>query len=100
MLTLFVALLVCQRPRHLLVQTPPAIPALAVCWFYCRLMRSSFVIDWHNYGFSIMALTHGKNNRLVTMSEVFEGFVGAKADGNLCVTKAMRDDLMKRWGIK
>jgi len=98
-ITLAWVLATCGRSRHLLVQTPPAIPALAVCWFYCRLVQANYVIDWHNYAFSIMALTHGKGHKLVRMSEKFEGYFGRKSDGNLCVTKAMKTDLTERWGI-
>uniref|UniRef100_A0A1B6HQG2 Glycosyl transferase family 1 domain-containing protein n=1 Tax=Homalodisca liturata TaxID=320908 RepID=A0A1B6HQG2_9HEMI len=99
-LTLIWILLRSQRPQHLIVQTPPAIPALAVCWFYCRLVGAKFVIDWHNYAFSIMALTHGQGHKLVRISEKFEGFFGRRSDSNLCVTRAMKDDLKKRWDIK
>uniref|UniRef100_A0A1B6M2E3 Uncharacterized protein n=1 Tax=Graphocephala atropunctata TaxID=36148 RepID=A0A1B6M2E3_9HEMI len=90
-----------SRPAdHLIVQTPPAIPALFICWFYCRLVGANFVIDWHNYAFSILALTHGKGHKLVQMSEKFEGFFGRRSDGNLCVTRTMKGDLWKRWNFK
>ncbi|XP_054285417.1 chitobiosyldiphosphodolichol beta-mannosyltransferase [Macrosteles quadrilineatus] len=98
-LTLMSVLLSCGRSNHLLLQTPPAIPALAVCWLYCRLVRANYVIDWHNYAYTIMALTHGKGHKLVKISEKFEGYFGRKSDGNLCVTKAMKNDLMARWSI-
>lgn len=100
MFTLGVVLLSCPRPKFLLVQTPPAIPALPVCWLYCRVTGAKFFIDWHNYGFSIMALSHGKRNIIVRVSEVLEGFFGRRADGNLCVTKAMKGDLLKRWRVR
>ena len=37
-------------------QNPPAIPSLAAAWFTSLLCGSKFVIDWHNYGFTILAL--------------------------------------------
>uniref|UniRef100_A0A0K8SXA9 Beta-1,4-mannosyltransferase n=1 Tax=Lygus hesperus TaxID=30085 RepID=A0A0K8SXA9_LYGHE len=58
-----------------------------------------FVIDWHNYAYSIMALTLGKQSVLVKMSYWFECYFGRKAHGNICVTKAMSLDLMTRWAI-
>lgn len=47
-----------------------------------------------------MELTHGEGNMLVNISEQFEGYFGRKADANLCVTKAMKEDLLRRWNIK
>uniref|UniRef100_A0A1B6FBS9 Uncharacterized protein n=1 Tax=Cuerna arida TaxID=1464854 RepID=A0A1B6FBS9_9HEMI len=98
--TLFWILMRSQWPQHLIVQTPPAIPALVTCWVYCRLVGANFVIDWHNYAFSIMALTHGQGHILVEISKVLEGFFGRRSNSNLCVTMAMKDDLKKRWDIK
>uniref|UniRef100_A0A1B6DP58 Glycosyltransferase subfamily 4-like N-terminal domain-containing protein n=1 Tax=Clastoptera arizonana TaxID=38151 RepID=A0A1B6DP58_9HEMI len=99
-LCLFWTLLWKRRSNYVIVQTPPAIPALFISWLYCLLVQSKLIIDWHNYAFTIMSLTHGKKHMLVKMSIWFEGFFGRKSDGNLCVTKAMREDLKSRWNIK
>lgn len=99
-LTLLWALILTRRSDHLLLQTPPAIPALSVCWIYCIITGTNFIIDWHNYAYSIMALSLGKNNKLVKFSEWFEGYFGRKANANLCVTKAMKDDLKSKWNIE
>lgn len=99
-LTLFWALILTRRSDHLLLQTPPAVPALSVCWIYCVITGTNFIIDWHNYAYTIMALSHGKNNILVRFSEWFEGYFGRKSSGNLCVTRAMKDDLKSKWQIK
>lgn len=98
--TLFLALVLKRRSQHVLVQNPPAIPSLAVCWLYSRLFRSTFIIDWHNYGYTILALTLGQKHPLVKVSKVFEGYFGKKATDNLCVTKAMKVHLEREWGIK
>lgn len=99
-LTLFCAILVKRKSNIVLVQNPPAIPTLAVCWFYCLLVNAKFIIDWHNYAYSILALTLGSDAPLVKLSLLYEQFFGKLADSNFCVTKAMRDDLNKRWSIK
>lgn len=100
-LTLFWALLAKRKSDIVLVQNPPAIPTLAVCWFYCLLVNAKFVIDWHNYAYSIFALTLGSSNSpLLKLSYWFEQFFGKSADTNLCVTKAMKEDLNKNWNIK
>uniref|UniRef100_A0A0A9WJR1 Beta-1,4-mannosyltransferase n=3 Tax=Lygus hesperus TaxID=30085 RepID=A0A0A9WJR1_LYGHE len=98
-LTLLWALVLKRRSDFVFVQTPPAIPVFAVVWFYSVLVRAKFVIDWHNYAYSIMALTLGKQSVLVKMSYWFECYFGRKAHGNICVTKAMSLDLMTRWAI-
>lgn len=100
-LTLFWAILAKRKSNIVLVQNPPAIPTLAVCWFYCLLVNAKFIIDWHNYAYSILALTLGSQNApLVKLSYQYEKFFGKLADTNLCVTKAMKEDLIKKWNIK
>lgn len=100
-LTLFWAILAKRKSNIVLVQNPPAIPTLAVCWFYCLLVNAKFIIDWHNYAYSILALTLGSSNApLVKLSYQYEQFFGKLADTNLCVTKAMKEDLKKKWNIK
>ena len=88
-----------ERPDYLLVQNPPAIPALAVAWLASRLRSARFVIDWHNYGWSILALKLGARHPLVRLARRFEVFFGRRADAALCVSKAMQNDLETKWGI-
>lgn len=99
-LMLFWAILVKRKSNIVLVQNPPAIPTLAVCWFYCLIFNATFIIDWHNYAYSILALTLGSNAPLVKLSLLYEQFFGKLADINLCVTNAMKEDLGKNWNIK
>nr|CAD7459933.1 unnamed protein product [Timema tahoe] len=96
---LLLALLCKRRSHHVLVQNPPAIPTLAICWLYCLVARANLIIDWHNYGYSILALNLGDRHSLVRLSHWFEGYFGARAHANLCVTKAMKIDLLKKWAI-
>ncbi|XP_028310282.1 chitobiosyldiphosphodolichol beta-mannosyltransferase-like isoform X2 [Gouania willdenowi] len=85
---------------HILMQNPPGLPAMAVVKFVCFLRRSSFILDWHNYGYTIMALSHGPTHTLVWLAERYERFFGPLADRNLCVTAAMADDLRRNWGVQ
>ncbi|XP_038064537.1 chitobiosyldiphosphodolichol beta-mannosyltransferase-like [Patiria miniata] len=96
----WVMLVQLQWPSHVLVQNPPAIPTLAVAWLCSRLYGSKFMIDWHNYGFTILGLTLGKDHMLVRITKWFEGVFAKWGDGHLCVTNAMKDDLTKRFGLK
>ena len=52
-----------------LSQNPPGLPAIAVCWFAACLCGSKLVIDWHNYGYSIMGLVHGPGHCLVLLAK-------------------------------
>ncbi|EDV19433.1 uncharacterized protein TRIADDRAFT_33634 [Trichoplax adhaerens] len=88
-----------SKPDFLLLQNPPAFPTIAVAWFVCRLRGSKLVIDWHNYGYTILGLTLGKQHILVRLSKWYERFFGRLSDANFCVTNAMRDDLQKNWSI-
>uniref|UniRef100_A0A8C5GGL9 Chitobiosyldiphosphodolichol beta-mannosyltransferase-like n=1 Tax=Gouania willdenowi TaxID=441366 RepID=A0A8C5GGL9_GOUWI len=84
----------------LFTANPPGLPAMAVVKFVCFLRRSSFILDWHNYGYTIMALSHGPTHTLVWLAERYERFFGPLADRNLCVTAAMADDLRRNWGVQ
>ncbi|XP_043252084.1 chitobiosyldiphosphodolichol beta-mannosyltransferase [Colletes gigas] len=85
---------------HVLVQNPPAIPTLPICWFYCIIMNSQFIIDWHNYAYTLMALGLGNDHLLVKFAKVIETYFGSKAQANFCVSKALKKDLEVNWRIK
>lgn len=97
--TLLAALFLKPKSDYVLLQNPPAVPAMIVCWFYCFCMNSCFIVDWHNYGFSIMSLTLGEQHILVRFYKWIEFYFGRKASAHFCVTKAMRADLEKNWNI-
>uniref|UniRef100_A0A3B4FQW0 ALG1 chitobiosyldiphosphodolichol beta-mannosyltransferase n=1 Tax=Pundamilia nyererei TaxID=303518 RepID=A0A3B4FQW0_9CICH len=99
-LQLLRVLLTMELQAHVLMQNPPGLPSIAVTWFVCLLRGSRFIIDWHNYGYTIMALSHGPAHPIVRLAKWYERFFGPLASHNLCVTNAMKDDLQKNWGIK
>ncbi|KAK6430315.1 mannosyltransferase, partial [Oleoguttula sp. CCFEE 5521] len=51
-----------------LVQNPPSIPTLAVARVICFFRKTKLVIDWHNFGYSILALRLGSTHPLVRLS--------------------------------
>lgn len=85
---------------HVLLQNPPAIPTVPVSWFYCVIMNSKFIIDWHNYAHTLMSLSLTKDHLLVRFAKWIEIFFGSKARSNFCVSKAMKGDLQEQWRIK
>ncbi|XP_015590768.2 chitobiosyldiphosphodolichol beta-mannosyltransferase [Cephus cinctus] len=94
------AVLFKQHSSYLIMQNPPAIPTIFVCWLYCFAVRAQFIIDWHNYAHSIMALSLGRNHLLVKAAKCIETFFGRQACKSFCVTKAMKMNLEEEWGIK
>ncbi|XP_054155246.1 chitobiosyldiphosphodolichol beta-mannosyltransferase-like [Oppia nitens] len=88
------------KSDYILVQNPPSVPTLAIIWIVCRLRGSVFVIDWHNYGFTILGLTLGDNHILVKTCKWFESYFGTKSDHNFCVTKALKNDLKIKYNIR
>lgn len=100
LVTLMFVLFIIRKPNVLLVQNPPAVPALVVCLFYCKVMRVKYIVDWHNYAFSIMALSTNKNHMLVKITKKIEMFAGKRAACNFCVTKEMQRDLLNNWDIR
>jgi beta-1,4-mannosyltransferase len=84
---LFAALMRTPRFELLLVQNPPAVPTLFVAWAAARLRRARLVIDWHNLGFTMLALRVGRRHPSVRLARWFERLAGRLADAHLCVSR-------------
>ncbi len=82
-----------ERPAFILVQNPPGFPTLTVARWAAILLRARLVVDWHNYGYSLLALRLGSNSRMVRMARWYEFHAGRRASAHLCVSDAMRADL-------
>ncbi len=88
--TLWIVLGYRTRPaRWLLVQNPPSIPTLFIAQIICFLRHTRLVIDWHNFGYSILALRLGNAHPLVQISRLHERIFARAAYAHLCVTDAM-----------
>ncbi|KAI7204779.1 glycosyltransferase family 33 protein [Hortaea werneckii] len=88
-----------QAAKWMLVQNPPSIPTLLVAQILCFFRRTKLVIDWHNFGYSILALRLGDQHPLVRLSEWYEGFFARSASAHFAVTNAMCRFLREKWGI-
>ncbi|OAD55275.1 Chitobiosyldiphosphodolichol beta-mannosyltransferase [Eufriesea mexicana] len=86
-------------PSYILIQNPPAIPTIPVCWFYSIVVGSQFIIDWHNYAYTLMALSLKDDHFLVKFAKIIEIYFGSKAHYSFCVSQAMKEDLQKKWQI-
>lgn len=94
------AVLYCSIPHVIIVQNPPSIPTLPILFIFSKLTRSKLVIDWHNYGYSILSLNLGPNHQLVRIYKWIEIQFGRLADAGFCVSEAMKADLVKNFGLK
>lgn len=94
------ALMRIARPDLLLVQTPPSLPTLQVAWVVSRLRGARLVIDWHNLGYSILALRLGRRHLAVRMARWFEQHTGRQADAHLCVSRGFARFLAERFKIR
>jgi len=82
-----------RRSTWLLVQNPPSIPTLAVAAVTSSVRRTRLVVDWHNYGWSILAGTRGAQHPFVRLSKMYETIFGRLGSANLAVTAAMANQL-------
>ena len=83
----------------MLVQNPPSIPTLAVAQVVCFLRNTKLIIDWHNFGYSILALKLGPSHPLVKISKKYESYFARAADYHFTVTKAMARVLKDSFGV-
>jgi beta-1,4-mannosyltransferase len=97
-------------------QNPPSIPTLAIVKLVAFIRHSKVIIDWHNTGYSILALRLGVGHILVKLAKLcvcmlnsaclfdhvssFEGYFGQHAFAHLFVTEAMRHALVKQWDLR
>lgn len=80
--------------RWLLVQNPPSIPTLAIALLVSVLRNTHLIIDWHNYGWSILAGTKGRDHPFVEISKAYEIALGQAAPtASITVTHAMKRQL-------
>ncbi|KAF7822483.1 UDP-glycosyltransferase TURAN isoform X1 [Senna tora] len=87
-------------PDIFVVQNPPSVPTLVAVKWASWLRNSQFVIDWHNFGYTLLGLSLGRNSPFVSVYKWFEKHYGKMADASLCVTRAMQQELAQNWGVK
>ncbi|XVF14841.1 hypothetical protein REPUB_Repub09cG0096200 [Reevesia pubescens] len=87
-------------PDAFIVQNPPSVPTLVAVKWASSLRRSAFIVDWHNFGYTLLGLSLGRSSRFVSIYHWFEKRYGQMANGSLCVTRAMQHELAQNWGIK
>lgn len=86
------------RPTFLLAQTPPAFPTILVAGIWARTHGASFLLDWHNFGYTLLALRlRGSllGALTVPLARLYELLVGPLAHHHFTVSRAMAHRLAK-----
>src|SRR5581483_4619338 len=86
-------------PDLVVVQNPPQFPAIAVTWLALRRRGVRLVIDWHNLGYTLLQLRLGRWHPAVRLARWLERRDARRADGSLCVSRAMAAFLETRFGV-
>ncbi|RMD40397.1 hypothetical protein DV735_g4711, partial [Chaetothyriales sp. CBS 134920] len=85
------------KPAHwLLIQNPPSIPSLAIGALVCACRGQKLLIDWHNFGWSILALKLGDGHPFVRISALYEYVFAWYGHAHFAVTSAMAKQLQTR----
>jgi beta-1,4-mannosyltransferase len=88
------------RPDLILVQNPPAVPTLLVAGRVARARGARLVIDWHNFGYAMLAQRLTPRHPVVRLARAYERATAGAADHHLCVSDAMRTVLAERLDVR
>lgn len=83
-----------------LCQNPPSIPTLIVAQFTCWLRNTRLIIDWHNFGYSILGMKLGQNHPMVKVMRHHEMAFGRYATAHFAVSNAMAKVLQEELKIR
>lgn len=83
------------------MQNPPCIPTFLVVRTMTWLRGMRMIIDWHNLGYSVLALSvqNNQNHWLVRIAKWYEKFFARYADAHISVTKALKDFLVEEFHL-
>ena len=94
------AVLLRRAPAVILVQNPPTFPSLLAAWIAASLVRARLVVDWHNYGYSMLALRLGPGHAITRLAARHERWMARRAARHFCVSQAMQADLARQFEIR
>ncbi|KAI7889811.1 glycosyl transferases group 1-domain-containing protein [Mucor mucedo] len=88
-----------QRPDFIIVQNPPSIPTLMIARIVGVIRKAWVIIDWHNFGYSILGMKLGMDHKVVRLAKWYEQKYGQKAYAHLTVTDKMHAELKDNWKV-
>jgi len=69
-------------------------------WLISRVKPTKVIIDWHNLGYTLLALKLGEGHLVVRLAKLVERYFGRSAYAHLFVTNAMQDYLVTQWNLR
>ena len=96
MVTLF------SLPRYdiVIIQNPPALPAIMAALIVSFMANDSLLcLDWHNLGFSMFEERHGPGHPLVSLSRFLERTLAGFCHCHICVSQTMANYLEHDFGL-
>lgn len=94
-----------SRADIIILQNPPALPVLPVVVLVGYLRGSRVIIDWHNLGWTMIALALGSRaeglagRAIIRICWFLEVWSSRCAASHLCVTNAMKAYLSENLGL-
>jgi beta-1,4-mannosyltransferase len=64
------------------------------------MRKAWLIIDWHNFGYSILGMQLGKDHMVVRFAKWYERKYGSIAYAHLTVTDRMHNELENEWKVK
>ena len=106
--SLFSLLLLLPQFSYILIQVPfaitanknpPSIPTIVIARLVCSFRSARLVIDWHNLGYTLLALRLSSSHPLVHIHRLYEQIFSRCAHAHFCVTNLMRQHLTQVYGL-
>ena len=94
----YILLFKIPKPKFLILQNPPGLPAIFICWIACFFRRTKFIIDWHNYGYTILKVNK-RNKFICYIAKLYEILFAKVSHLNFCVSDSMQHNLLQNMNI-
>jgi beta-1,4-mannosyltransferase len=82
-----------------IMQNPPALPALPLALIASRARGAWVIVDWHSRTVAMLGLRLGHRHAVIRLVSRLEGWLARRTSSHLAVSHAMRLDLRERFGI-
>lgn len=87
-----------RRPDVIMVQSPPVLPTIPVCYLLAKVKGAKLIVDWHNIGYTILAQAV-RLPALIAVAKATELLMTKAADLNFVVSNSQRQWMQINAGI-
>lgn len=94
----WITLLRLKRPEIIVVQSPPVLPTILVCYLLAKVRRAKLIVDWHNIGYTVLA-QKVKLPILIAIAKAIELLLAKVGDLNFVVSNSQRQWMQINAGI-